>query len=240
MEETDVAKIVQDAIEKDRAYLRFAQEQAKENREYFTTIFNRTAGFITALTVVAGALGYGSFTAIRDQSKSLVDSEIKRSQAELSATVLGIKAQSQAQLDEVKSSVQKRVADEFETKNITDIVVTVAKERTSKELTGIIRSETASQVAQGIKRESPTIRNVVVAETKRAVQDLQPTITATTGGGGNGRFGEGKGGFHACDKNTRYKALSCILFQLTPENLLFPVARTSLFNTKVTEPRHFM
>jgi len=59
------------------------------------------------------------------------------------------------ELANVRTEVQKRIDTEFQSDNITNLVATAAKERTEKELSGIIRSETSTQVAKGIQDEGP-------------------------------------------------------------------------------------
>jgi len=54
----------------------------------------------------------------------------------------------------------------------------VAKEKTGAELTGVIRQTVGEQVAERVKAEEPQIKSTVVQETKRAVDEQKPYISA--------------------------------------------------------------
>jgi flagellar basal body rod protein FlgB len=94
--------------------------------------------------------------------RTSVDAEIQRDKAEmdaLRAQALETSAEARSmvsqELANVRTEVQKRIDTEFQSDNITNLVATAAKERTEKELSGIIRSETSTQVAKGIQDEGP-------------------------------------------------------------------------------------
>jgi hypothetical protein len=65
------------------------------------------------------------------------------------------------ELASVRTEVQKRIDTEFRSDNISVLIAKAAKERTEKELTGIIRSEASVQVEKGIKEQGPAIQKVV-------------------------------------------------------------------------------
>jgi hypothetical protein len=79
----------------------------------------------------------------------------------------------------VRTEVQKRIDTEFRSENIASLVARAAKERTEKELTGIIQSETSTQVTKAIQDQGPTIQRNVKEQTREAVKALQPTISRT-------------------------------------------------------------
>lgn len=85
------------------------------------------------------------------------------------------------ELDAVRNEVRNRVASEFESEQIASLVRDVARDRSEREFQQVIRSETATQVAKGIKNEAPSIRQAVQDETKLAVRDLQPMISEMVG-----------------------------------------------------------
>ncbi len=172
-----VARIVQEHLERERGYLKFAQEQAEKDRAYFKHLFDRSAYFLGALVVFAGIFGYRSVDQLRDDARSAVQS----AQAKVDRAVEGMQSDAQRELDRVRVAVTKRVDDEFRTERIAQLVRAVAKERTEGELQGVIRSETITQVAKGIREQAPTIQKAVEDETKRAVRDLQPSISNAVG-----------------------------------------------------------
>lgn len=128
--------------------------------------------------MVAGIFGYRSIDQLRDDVKSSVNVALQKAQTDVSTAVDGMKLEARKELDSTRTEVRKRIDDEFRTDQITTLVRTAAKDRTESELQGIIRTETAAQVAEGLRDEAPTIQKTVEDETKQAVRDLQPTINS--------------------------------------------------------------
>jgi len=163
-----VFRLVEERVQKDRDYLKFAQDQAEKDRKDFKHIFDRTVWFLAFLIVAVGAFGVHSVNELRDEVSGSVKAEMQKAQVEVQAmtksvqaTVEDLKATSQRELDNVRVEVKKRVNDEFKSANITALVRDAARERTEKELAGIIRSETSTQVAKGIQEQGPVIQKAV-------------------------------------------------------------------------------
>ena len=129
--------------------------------------------------IVAGYFVTTSLTQMRTDAKTTVDAEVQRDKAELAAFHAEAQATVQQELANVRIEVQKRIDTEFQSANITALVSNAAKERTEKELTALIQSETSSQVAKSIREQGPTIQKAVEDQTKQAVNALQPTIKET-------------------------------------------------------------
>jgi hypothetical protein len=134
---------------------------------------------------VAGFFGFRSFEQLKDEINTLTKTEVQKAQSELQGmrssvqvTTDELKSTSKRKLDNVRVEVQKRVNDEFKSENITALVASAAKERTEKELSGIIRSETAAQVTKGLQEQQPFIKATVESQTKEVVNTLEPSITA--------------------------------------------------------------
>jgi hypothetical protein len=178
-----ITKLIQEQSERDRKWLEFAQSQGKSDREYFKHIFDRTYLFIGVLVAVVGVagtiLGVRSIQQIRDEAKLTVDGEVAKVQTELQRmktevdeSAADAKRKVQQQLDSAQGEVRRRIDAEFRTEQITSLVRTVAKERTEKELNGVIRTE----VVSGIQQQAGAIQKTVESETKKAVKELEPTI----------------------------------------------------------------
>jgi hypothetical protein len=182
-EQSDIRSLIRDELDRNNRYFEFAQQQISKDRDFYKHLYTFAGAFIGLMVVVAGIFQYTSVTQMRTDMKASVDAELDRDKAEIAAlraqaTTAEVEAQATVtrELGNVRSEVQKRVDTEFQTENITAMVASAAKERTAKELTGIIRSETESQVSKGIKSEQPFIRTTVENQTKAAVNALQPTI----------------------------------------------------------------
>jgi len=105
---------------------------------------------------------------MRADIKASVDAELERDKREIAGlTAKGKDAITEAQtkttpeLENVRTEVQKRIDTEFKSDNIVALVASAAKERTNKELSDIIHSETAAQVAKGIRDQSADIQKSV-------------------------------------------------------------------------------
>jgi hypothetical protein len=166
--------------------LEFAQGQIVRDREFYKHLYSYAVGFIAFMILVAGYFQYSSVSQMRADMKGAVDSELIRDKAEIEtmraqATQASLDAQATVtrELANVRTEVQKRIDTEFRSDNISALIAKAAKERTEKELTGIIRSEASVQVEKGIKEQGPAIQKVVEDQTKQAVKELEPTIKAT-------------------------------------------------------------
>jgi hypothetical protein len=157
-----IGNLVRDEIERNNKHFEFAQRQIEKDRSFYKHLYSYAVGFLAFMVLVAGYFQYASVSQMRSDMRTSVDAEIQRDKAEmdaLRAQALETSAEARSmvsqELANVRTEVQKRIDTEFQSDNITNLVATAAKERTEKELSGIIRSETSTQVAKGIQDEGP-------------------------------------------------------------------------------------
>jgi len=177
-----IKQLAQEHLDRERYYLSFVQDQAAKDREYFKYLFKYAVWFLGALIAAGTFFLWRSVDRIEEQAKTEVAQSVSTSKAEVTAAVERLKSLTAQELDAVRAEVRSRVANEFETEQITSLVRDVARDRSEREFQQIIRVETAAQVAKGIKDEAPSIRLTVQSETKRAVSELQPMISEIVGG----------------------------------------------------------
>lgn len=180
-----IGKLIREELDRSNKYLEFAQGQIEKDRSFYKHLYVFAGAFIAFMVTVAGYFQYTSVSQIRTDMKASVAAELDRNKAEIAALrAQALTASAEAQttvsreLANVRIEVQKRIDNEFQSENIGGLVRSVAKDRTEKELAGIIRSETATQVAGGIKQQGPVIQKAVEDQTKEAVKALEPTIRA--------------------------------------------------------------
>lgn len=188
-----ITGLVREELERNNRYFEFAQNQIEKDRGFYKHLYSYAVGFLAFMVVVTGYFQYHSVDQMRSDMQTSVDAEIKRDSAQMEAlraqaTEVSTDAQSTVnqELADVRTQVQRRIDTEFQSDNITTLVAAAARERTGKELAGIIQTEVSAQVAKGIQEQNPVIRQAVEEQTKQAVKDLQPTISsavdkATTG-----------------------------------------------------------
>ena len=149
-----ITKLIRDELDLDNKYFDFAQTQAEKDRAYFKHLYGHAIAFLVFMVAVASYFSYSSVSQMRaDIDKSVTSA-----------------------LENVHIEVKNRIDTEFRRENITAIVSEAAKERTQKELAGVIRSETAIQVASGIKEKESEIKALVEAQTAKLVDNLEPAI----------------------------------------------------------------
>jgi hypothetical protein len=183
---SDVRDLVRQELDRNNSYLVFAQGQISQDRTFYKHLYTFAGAFLALLVTFAGVFQYTSVSQMRTDMKASVDAELERDKAEIAAlraqaTMATTEAQSTVskELANVRTEVQKRVDNEFRSENITALVQDVAKGKTEKELAGIIRSETSSQVAKGIQEQGPVIQKAVEDQTRQAVKAMEPTISST-------------------------------------------------------------
>jgi hypothetical protein len=193
----DYLKFARDQIEQDR----------KDFNHKFDWTIKFLAFLLVAVGLPIGFIGFKSLdqlmTELRDTTKAETDAaKVQREamreslqtmlvsiqqtvqnqrdtlQSSLAATKEQLKTSTQAELDNVRDAVNKRVDTEFKSDNIAAVVRGVAEERTQKELTGIIHSETSALVAKGIQEAQPSIQKAVEDQTRDAVKAMEPTVAA--------------------------------------------------------------
>jgi hypothetical protein len=138
--------------------LDFVRSQTEKDRSYFDQLFKRTMWAIGL--IVAAGIGLATFFGLR----SLADmrNEMKKS--------------TQAEVDNMRAEVRKRIESEFQTRQITELVRSVARERAQSEINRVIAAEVSRQVQSSVKKQESEIRRAVTEETQRAVRDLNPKI----------------------------------------------------------------
>jgi hypothetical protein len=174
-----IGKVVRDELDRQNKYLEFAQGQIEKDRSFYKHLYAFAGAFLAFMVTVAGIFSYTSVTQMRTDMKASVDAELVALRAQAGATSSEAQATVKGELANVRTEVQKRIDTEFRSENIASLVANAARERTEKELSGIIRSETAVQVAKGIRDQGPVITKAVQDQTKEAVRALEPTIKAT-------------------------------------------------------------
>jgi hypothetical protein len=174
-----VGKVVREELDRQNKYLDFAQGQIEKDRSFYKRLYTFAGAFLAFMVAVAGIFSYTSVTQMRTDMKASVDAELVALRAQAGATSSEAQATVKGELANVRTEVQKRIDTEFQSDNIATLVASAAKERTEKELSGIIRSETSVQVAKGIRDQGPVITKAVEDQTKEAVKALEPTIKAS-------------------------------------------------------------
>jgi hypothetical protein len=171
-----IGKVVRDELDRQNKYLEFAQGQIEKDRSFYKHLYTYAVAFVVFMVAVAGSFSYTSVSQMRTDMQASVESERVALRAQSEATSIEAQATVKGELANVRTEVQKRIDTEFQSDNIAALVASAAKERTEKELSGIIRSETTTQVAKGIREQGPAIRKAVEDQTKEAVKALEPSI----------------------------------------------------------------
>jgi hypothetical protein len=155
----EVEKVIREELDRHDKYLEFAQGQIAKDRSFYKYLYTGVAAFLTIMVAMAVSVSYTSVSQMRADMKASVDAVVSQ------------------ELANVRTEVQKRIDAEFQSENITRLVASAAKERTDIQISAIIRTEAAAQVAKGIQDQGPAIQKEVEDRTRQAVQALQPTIT---------------------------------------------------------------
>lgn len=174
-----IGKVVRDELDRQNKYLEFAQGQIEKDRSFYKHLYTYAVAFVVFMVAVAGSVSYTSVSQMRTDMQTSVESERAALRAQAEATSIEAQATVKGELANVRTEVQKRIDTEFQSDNIAGLVGSAAKERTEKELSGIIRSETTTQVAKGIREQGPTIQKAVEDQTKEAVKALEPSIRSS-------------------------------------------------------------
>ncbi|HWF37670.1 MAG TPA: hypothetical protein VG322_04075 [Candidatus Acidoferrales bacterium] len=176
LEAADVTKLIKEELDRNNKYLEFAQGQIEKDRSFYKHLYAYAAAFLAFMIAVAGIFSYNSVNQMRNDIKTSVDAELTNEKAEIAKATTDAESQVRDELANVRVEVQKRLDTEFQSENIKTLVANAARERTERELAGIIRSEASQQVAKGITEQRPLIQKTVEDQTKDAVNQLQPTI----------------------------------------------------------------
>ncbi len=175
----EITKLVREELDRNNKYLEFAQNQIEKDRGFYKYVYGFAASFIAVMVALAGFFQYTSTSQMRTEMRVSLDAELERDKAEI--TSLGVQAQATVaqELANVRTEVQKRIDTEFQSENIAARIRDAARSITEKQLETIIRAETSSQVAKGIKNQQPFIQKTVEDQTKEAVKALEPTISSS-------------------------------------------------------------
>lgn len=145
--------------------------EMEKSREYFETLFRRTLWAITVIVALilagGGFLGFKSWSDVQG-----------RMNTKLQETQAAISARGQQAIQETDKVIRDRAEAAFKEDSIKSHVRQVAKEKTGSELNKIIQDAVGDQVAVRVKAEEPQINKTVVEETRSAVHNLTPYISA--------------------------------------------------------------
>jgi hypothetical protein len=129
-----VQRLIQQAAEKEKGYLEFAQQQSERDRAYFEHLFKRAVWFLGFLLAASAAVvaGFGIHTVseLRDEMRATTRKELQKTQKE----------------------VQDRIEAEFQTPRIHDLVQQVAKDITEREAGNLIKQAVNAKVAQEVNQ----------------------------------------------------------------------------------------
>lgn len=156
-----------------REILEFNERENQKHRDYFQMLYKQTAGALTVIVVVLGAL-------VAFAGLHTIDDIQKQAKAATSEEITNIRQQSHDTLDHQTTAIQqqitKRLDDEFKTETIRQTVQNAAKQQTAGALMPIITGEVRSQVSAGVKSEQATVQTAMLQEVHKSVEDLKPTI----------------------------------------------------------------
>jgi hypothetical protein len=134
--------------------LDFVRSQGEKDRAYFDQLFKRTVWSIGLIIIVG--LAVVTFLGVR----SLADMKNE------------MRAQTQAEIGNMRAEVRRRIDAEFQTPEITRLVQTVARERASEEINRIIFEQVSKQVQAAVKNQEGGIHKEVLQQTQNAVTRL--------------------------------------------------------------------
>lgn len=156
----EVLTLIHQEADNEKGYLKFVQEQSEKDRAYFDHLFKRTVWFLGLLLAASAAViaffGIHTLSQLREEMRVTTREELRKAQNE----------------------VRDRIDAEFKTQNIHELVRQVAKERTERELSSLIKQTVDVQVALGVRAEEPRITRTVSDQTRQAVDRLSPVINS--------------------------------------------------------------
>jgi hypothetical protein len=148
-----VRKEIREELDRNNKYLEFAQGQIEKDRSFYKHLYTFSGAFLAFMVAVAGYFSFTSVSQMRSEMKASIDAELAVIRSEAAATSSEAKATVDRELTNVRTEVQRRIDTEFRTDNIAALVATAAKERTDKELGGIINREVTRRMAPRILTE---------------------------------------------------------------------------------------
>jgi hypothetical protein len=135
-----------------------AAKQISESRSFFEKMYKTTLGAILLIATV----GIGTFYWLVGQKYADIEATVARKTNE--------------QIAVLEQQIRKRVEDEFKTEKMKALIRSVAQDQTKSGLSDVITRAVGDQVQAAIKAESPRIQQTVIAQTKKSVSELAPTI----------------------------------------------------------------
>jgi hypothetical protein len=156
--------------------LAFTENENEKHRAFFQMLYKWTAGALTIIVVVVGALiafvGWHTISDIRKQAQDATAEEIKTTR-EQSQKVMG------EEIHNIQNQIANRLDTEFQTASIRETVGDAAKRQTQVAMMPLITSEVKTQVSSGVKAEQGAIQATLLGQTRKALDDMKPTIDQT-------------------------------------------------------------
>jgi hypothetical protein len=154
IDSSSIEKMIREELERNNTYFEFAKSQIESDRRFYAHLYKYAVAFLAFMVVVVGYFQYTSVAQMRND----------------------MKASFETTLENIRVEVKRKIDDEFRSENITKLVEAAATERTEKELATVIRSETSTQVANGIKSKEAEIKGLVESQTRKLVDELEPAM----------------------------------------------------------------
>jgi hypothetical protein len=135
-----------------------AARQISESRSFFERMYKTTLAAFFMIVALGGVL----FVWFVGQKYSDVEALIARKTDE--------------QIAVLQKEIRGRVEAEFETEKMKSLIRSIAQDQTKSGLSDVITRAVGDQVQVAIKAEGPRIQQTVIAETRKSVAELAPTI----------------------------------------------------------------
>lgn len=119
---SDIQKLIDSALDRERKVLEFVQAQGEKDRQYFTHQFDTAWKMISAILTVGIALafffGYQSMSATREEARAAMATQIRLYQVEMERTAKESRESLNSELVKASTSateaVHKRLGEEFD------------------------------------------------------------------------------------------------------------------------------
>jgi|GEM_PF-6314494 len=135
-----------------------ADKQISESRSFFEKMYKTT---FTAILLIAG-FGIGIFYWLVGKKYEDIEATINK--------------KTEVQIAALQLQIRNRIEEEFKTEKMKALIKDVAQDQTKSGLSDVINKAVGDQVRASLKSESPRIQQTVIAETKKAVSELTPSI----------------------------------------------------------------
>jgi large-conductance mechanosensitive channel len=159
-----------------REILEFNERENQKHRDYFLMLYKLTAGAMTGLVLVIGALiafvGWHTVSDIRKQAHDATSEEIKATKEQSQKAMV-------EEIQNMRKQITGRLDAEFQTPNIREMVGDAARRQTQSAMMPLITNEVKTQVSSVVHAEQGVILNAVEGQTRKAVDDMKPIIDRT-------------------------------------------------------------